>query len=77
MNVERTEEKSLEFLKDMISNLGGWPVVEGDRWSCDDFNWWKISIVAANMGFDFNSIITISKIILLNPLYLILHIERM
>ena len=77
MNVERTEEKSLEFLKEMISNIGGWPVVEGDRWSGDNFTWWKISIVAANMGFDFNSIITISKIILLNPLYLILHIERM
>ena len=74
MNVESIEEKSLEFLKDMISNLGGWPVVEGDRWSGDDFNWWKISIVAANMGFDFDSIITISKIILLNLVYLILHI---
>ena len=74
MNVESIEEKSLEFLKDMISNLGGWPVVEGDRWSGDDFNWWKFSIVAANMGFDFDSIITISKIILLNLVYLILHI---
>ena len=77
MNVESIEEKSLEFLKEMISNIGGWPVVEGDRWSGDNFTWWNISIVAANMGFDFNSIITISKIILLNPLYLILHIERM
>ena len=44
MNVESIEENSLEFLKEKISNLGGWPVVEEDRWFGDNFTWWNISI---------------------------------
>ncbi len=39
MDVDRLEERGLRPLKEMLSDLGGWPVVKGDDWEEQDFNW--------------------------------------
>lgn len=33
------EEKGLEPLVNILRTLGGWPVLEGDAWKEDNFNW--------------------------------------
>ena len=39
MDLDRLEEKGLEPLKEMLARFGGWPVVEGDQWDEEAFNW--------------------------------------
>ncbi|XP_057335134.1 neprilysin-2-like [Microplitis mediator] len=45
------KEDRLEFLKEVISKLGGWPVVEGDKWNEKDFDWIKFVSQAENIGY--------------------------
>ena len=42
MNTDLLEEKGLKPLKDLITKLGGWPVVEGNKWNDQDFRWYKL-----------------------------------
>ncbi|XP_043683237.1 neprilysin-2-like isoform X2 [Vespula pensylvanica] len=39
MNKTAIEEKGLEPLLDILQILGGWPVLEGDAWKEENFNW--------------------------------------
>ena len=34
MDTERIEKESLGKLVELVDRLGGWPVVEGDQWTC-------------------------------------------
>ena len=53
MDTESIEERSVKDLKEIISRLGGWPVLEGEAWKEEeDFSWHKLSIKAAQEGFD-------------------------
>ena len=61
MDKDYIEKNSVTHLKEIISRLGGWPVVEGDNWSGDNFTWWQLSMKAAVEGFDTNQIIGIGK----------------
>jgi len=37
--VEAIEAKGLEPLKKELAEFGGWPVVNGNAWNEDAFNW--------------------------------------
>ncbi|CAD6225917.1 GSCOCG00005793001-RA-CDS, partial [Cotesia congregata] len=39
-----------EFLNEIISKLGGWPVLEGDKWNETDFNWENYIEKAISIG---------------------------
>ncbi|CAD6225915.1 GSCOCT00005792001.2-RA-CDS [Cotesia congregata] len=39
-----------ELLNELISKLGGWPVLEGDKWDDTDFNWEKYVEKAISIG---------------------------
>ena len=34
MDTERIEKESVGKLVELVDRLGGWPVVEGDQWTC-------------------------------------------
>ena len=57
MDTESIEENSVKDLKDILSNLGGWPVVEGDGWSGDDFKWWDLVVKSNAEGFSSKTIL--------------------
>ena len=59
MDTDGIEENSVSDLKEIISRLGGWPVVEGDSWSEDNFHWWDLSMKAAAEGLGTDRIISI------------------
>ena len=42
MNTELLEQKGLKPIQDLIKKLGGWPVVEGNNWSDEDFRWYEL-----------------------------------
>ena len=39
MDLDRLEEIGLKPLKDLLEKFGGWPVVEGDKWDENSFDW--------------------------------------
>jgi len=39
MDLDKIEDGGLDPLKDMLKEMGGWPVLEGDSWDEESFNW--------------------------------------
>lgn len=39
LNQSSVEDRGLKPLTDILNELGGWPVLEGDSWSGNGFNW--------------------------------------
>ena len=39
MDLDRLEEIGLAPLRELLEKFGGWPVVDGDSWSEDSFDW--------------------------------------
>lgn len=39
MNKSLIEADGLTTIKEILKQLGGWPVLEGDKWSEGDFDW--------------------------------------
>ena len=39
MDLDKIEEVGLDPLKAMLKKMGGWPVLEGDSWDENKFNW--------------------------------------
>lgn len=37
---------------DIIEKYGGWPVVKGDSWKSEDWNWLNVSQQISNEGLD-------------------------
>ena len=62
MDTETIEERSLTDLQEILSRMGGWPVVEGEGWKGEEsFLWWELSVRAAREGFNPNWIVGIGK----------------
>ena len=59
MDTETIEERSLTDLQDLLTRLGGWPVVEGDGWEGEGFPWYELSIRAAKEGLDTDKILSV------------------
>ena len=42
MDLDRLEEIGLAPLRELLEKFGGWPVVDGDSWSEDSFDWFVV-----------------------------------
>ncbi|XP_057334189.1 neprilysin-2-like [Microplitis mediator] len=45
-------EEKLDYLNELISKLGGWPAVEGDKWNETNFDWVDFTLKAADIGVE-------------------------
>ncbi|XP_057336216.1 neprilysin-2-like [Microplitis mediator] len=52
MNEELSGEQDLTALKEGIKSLGGWPILEGDKWKEDDFDWIEFTGKSKAAGVD-------------------------
>ena len=59
MDTEGIEEKSVEHLKALLDDLGGWPVLVGDTWQGENFKWHELSMKASDKGFSSDRMISI------------------
>ncbi|KAG4073989.1 hypothetical protein HA402_014194 [Bradysia odoriphaga] len=56
LNTTATEKRGLTPLTDILNELGGWPILEGDSWSEVDFNWVDLLKQLRGIGLDANMI---------------------
>ena len=68
MDTATIEDRSVEDLKEIITRMGGWPVVEGSAWKEDNFKWWDLSMRAAEEGFGTDRMISIGKNFFMIPI---------
>jgi len=59
MDKESIEKNSVNDLKELVGKLGGWPVLEGEKWSSDNFKWHELSIKASDEGLSSDRMISI------------------
>ena len=64
MDTETLEEQGLTELQEIISSLGGWPVVEGEDWKGEkNFTWYKLAGKVAVNGSAAGDFLNIGKVI--------------
>ena len=51
MNREKIEEQGVASLLKVIKAMGGWPVLEGDEWDQDNFNWFDMVYRFRDFGY--------------------------
>ena len=51
MNLEQLENLGVKPMLDSLKLLGGWPVLEGDKWDSTDYQWWEQVYQASDAGF--------------------------
>ena len=56
MDQNKLDDLGVGPVKKLISQIGGWPVVDGDKWNGDNFNVWEQSIKVYHKGFSSNLI---------------------
>ena len=54
----RIETDGLTPLKKILKKLGGWPVLEGDTWIDENFDWINTSSQFHNAGYSSNYVIS-------------------
>merc|ERR1711936_1194452 len=62
MDTESIEEKSVEHLKALLDDIGGWPVLLGEKWQAKagaSTNWHELSMKASDKGFSLDRMISI------------------
>jgi len=59
MDKETIEKNSVNDLKEIIGKLGGWPVLEGENWSGENFKWHELSVKASDEGLSSDRMISI------------------
>lgn len=60
LNKTIIEQRGIKPLADMLESYGGWPVVKGDLWSADTFDWIDMIKKFRQSGLDTNIIFTFS-----------------
>ncbi|XP_037044931.1 neprilysin-2-like [Bradysia coprophila] len=56
LNTTAIEKRGLKPLTDILHELGGWPILEGDSWSEVDFNWVELLKQLKGMGLNTNMV---------------------
>lgn len=59
-NEEQIEENSKDELKELLKTLDGWPVVEGDKWSEDGFQWYLLAQKSEKIGFSSDRLLSMA-----------------
>lgn len=54
------EQQGLDPLLNILQKLGGWPVLEGDQWNENDFNWKESVYKFREMGYSVDYFIDFS-----------------
>jgi len=60
MDEEKIENIGLDPLKDMLKDMGGWPVLEGDAWDEEKFNWIEAVYTFRSHGYSTDYLIDFS-----------------
>lgn len=60
MDVDFQEEQGLKPMRDLLDKIGGWPVIEGDKWSSADKDVWSQQIEMFHLGFSSDYIVEVS-----------------
>lgn len=60
LNETIIEKRGLKPLTDILDDLGDWPVVEGDEWLEDEFDWVEMIEKFRNIGFDTDVIFSLT-----------------
>lgn len=60
MNQSIIEERGIKPLTDILESLGGWPVMKGDSWSEENFNWIEMVKKFRTLGFSTDYIFSFS-----------------
>ncbi|KAJ8668512.1 hypothetical protein QAD02_010175 [Eretmocerus hayati] len=60
MNKSLIEEQGLDPLHRILKDLGGWPLLEGDTWNEDEFNWKESVYKFRKMGYSVDYFIDFS-----------------
>ena len=51
MNLGAIEKLGMEPLKNSLKELGGWPVIEGESWDEETFDWINVTEKISSNGF--------------------------
>jgi hypothetical protein len=57
------EQSSKKDALDILGQLGGWPVILGDRWTDNNFTWYRLTVKASILGFSSSRILTEGMIV--------------
>ena len=61
MNEEHIDEHGVKDVQELVASLGGWPLLEGDKWAAAaNFSWLQLAEKAGRLGFDTDKILTIT-----------------
>jgi hypothetical protein len=58
MNEAYIEKSSKRDALDILEQLGGWPVILGDKWTDNNFTWYRLTEKASILGFSSSRILT-------------------
>jgi hypothetical protein len=58
MNEAYIEQSSKKDALDILEQLRGWPVILGDKWTDNNFTWYRLVERANILGFDTSRILT-------------------
>lgn len=60
MDIKTTEKSGSEPLEKVLQSLGGWPVVEGDKWNESSFDWIDTLISFRKQGYSHDILMDLS-----------------
>lgn len=60
MNVSAVEADGLKWMNEIFKKMGGWPILEGDGWNEDGFDWKEAVYKLRQMGVNFEFFINLS-----------------
>ena len=59
MDTESIERFSVIDLREIVDRLGGWPVLQAEKWSAENFKWHDLSVKASDEGLSSDRMISI------------------
>jgi membrane metallo-endopeptidase-like protein 1 len=59
MDKDGIEEHGKKALLELVEQLGGWPVVQGETWNKENFTWTQTEVIANRLGYDTGKILSV------------------